>query len=210
MSDKRTNCTTVSGQGLRSRRRYLSVLAALGAGAFAGCSGGGDGSSDPESSSGDGNESATPPGIDCPSLPLSYTEERVNEPQPLRFEVPSEANFNVATPSENFSNIGVTFGRLRADGNWNLRVEAGTEDDSEIDSIRYAEERYGEEVTTDYDLAVDNARAFANPPIWYVFLPATPDPIRLIITAYVDQEDVCSDAAIELRDRFMESVQLVQ
>gem|GEM_PF-5973266 len=133
----------------------------------------------------------------------------MEEPQPLRFEVPSEAKFSVVTPSENASRFGVSFARLRADGDWNLQVQAGTENDSDIQSIKKAEQRYGEEITADYDLAVDGARAFANPPLRYVFLPATPDPIRLIITAYVDQEEVCSDAAVEVRDRFIESVRLI-
>lgn len=187
-----------------SRRQFVSASVTIAVAGLAGCSGSGGGNGNPE----DGSDSTEPSSGECPSLPLSYSEKRVDAPPSVAFEVPASAKFTVAEASTG-ARIKVGVEQIsRTSSGWTLTVQMGTRDASSVEAIEIQERQ--EELTSEYDLAVEDARVISGPQfpdVRIVYLPGDSDPIRArVAPAPVEDTQICSDAAIETRRRVVETI----
>lgn len=189
------------------RRKLLSSLIALGGVALAGCSGNeGNGSGDePDSSAESGS---------CPSLPLSYTTEEIDGETGLTFEIPEGAEFEVIGDEgeglERSLIVAISFSQVNGDEPWD--VELGiTQADQAITEVN-AEEKTGiVDVTGEYSLAVEDAKVHKPKRGGYqMYLPITDGIMIVSISRDKPSEVTCSDAALAVLDRLIETLQPVE
>jgi hypothetical protein len=198
--DQDTAPTTV----VPSRRQFISASVTIAVAGLAGCSGGGGGNGNPEDSSG----STEPSSGECPSLPLSYSEKRVDAPPSVAFEVPASAGFVVAEGSTG-ATIKVEIEQIsRSSSGWTLTVRTGTRNAPSVEAIEIQERQ--DELTSEYDLAVDGARVISDPQfpdVRIVYLPGDSGPIRARVShPTIEDPQTCSDAALEARRQVIETI----
>lgn len=188
------------------RRKLLSSLIALGGVALAGCSGNeGNGSGDePDSSAESGS---------CPSLPLSYTTEEIGGETGLTFEIPEGAEFEVtADEGEGFERsliAAISFSQVNGDEPWDVGLSINQADQA-ITEVN-AEEKTGiVDVTGEYNLAVEDAKVHKPSTGYQVYLPITDGIMIVSISRAEPSEVTCSDAALAVLDRLIETLQPVE
>lgn len=189
------------------RRTLLSGVGAIGTVVLAGCSGGGNEGSD-------GNTEAS--GGACPSLPLSYTEKRVDISPKVAFDVPASATLTTIE-SGNGATVQILSEQVYTDQqDWTLDlITIPWEGASSVEAVE-AEGAGGleEEVTGEYDLAVENGRVFSHstfPQTRIVYLPTESGPIRVRVQpSTMETENLCSDAVQGIRRRTIETVRPVE
>jgi hypothetical protein len=190
--------------GDQSRRQVLGTLTALGAVALAGCSegGGGDGG-------GDGNADTDKSGDGCPSLPLSYTEKRIEQQPAIAFEVPADARYE-RTTSGDIPTFRVASDAVGGGDPWRMAIIPSTREVSSVDEVEPNTGRLEEEVTDEYDLSVDGARVFHSPGVAttrVVYLPTASDPIRVEIAPPTEPDNqACPEVARAVARRAVETV----
>jgi hypothetical protein len=225
-------------RGRASRRLFLAAIAATASTALAGCGGnaGGDGDDESETTTdGSGGTTAgaesterttategadstdptmtpsdtTEPSVGCPSLPQSSVRAKLPGPPAVTFEVPTLAEVTViGSQTDGVFGGRIAVPRVAASGDWVVDVTGNRQEEATI-AAALANEPELSEVTGEYDLAVQGARAFEPPErdVLVVFLPTTGRPLRAKVTASPSADEVrCADAAALVIERVVETL----
>ncbi len=200
------------------RRKLLLTLTAVGTVGLAGCSGGNSegGENNTNSSSGGnsegGDSNADSSSGECPSLPLSYTGAGIDQP-PITFDIPTDAR-TVRSEGDNVEALNVEVNQVKT--NWNMRVIPSTLE-TPVDELEADSGPIGEELTSQYDTQVEDARVFpfvtpggsnvAN--TVFVYFSTEDGTVRVqVAPGPLDPSNVaCPDAAREVFTRVIETVQ---
>jgi hypothetical protein len=206
----------------RSRRRYLGAVAALGSVALAGCSGGSGNDGSDGSGPADTQSGATEPpaegdgGGGCPSLPLSFTEQRVEGSPAFAFEGPADATYSLnGQGTDSVANAELTYKFPNDDVGWLVIVSAIPQERPTVDEAVEADS-YGQsatEVTGEYDLASANTRVFFldRRSTHEVYVPSDPVALQVGVEPLTPPDDVsCPDAANATIDRIVETVRSIE
>ncbi len=75
------------------------------------------------------------------------------------------------------------------------------------------DQKFGEELTSEYDLSIEGSRVFKgimDSTLRIIFLPTNSNPIRMRVSAPINAESICSEAAREAQRRVIETIRPIE